>query len=57
MPSAVEEFIATKRVLVDRLERFVSTNQYQRLQTVIGDAGADLPKAWLHPARDQALRQ
>jgi hypothetical protein len=57
MRSAVEEFLATKRALLNRLERFVSTNQYQRLQTVIGGAGADLPEAWLLPARDQALRQ
>lgn len=47
MSTSSEEFIAIKRSLLDRLERFVSTPQYQRLHTVIGDAEANLPEAWL----------
>ena len=47
MYPAAEKFIATRRALLDRLELFLTTDSYRRLQAVVDASDADLPDAWL----------
>lgn len=47
MTSTAEEFIATKRALLDRLELFASTEAYRRLRSAVGDPDAKRSEAWL----------
>ncbi|WP_310327202.1 antitoxin Xre/MbcA/ParS toxin-binding domain-containing protein [Roseateles asaccharophilus] len=47
MNSTAEQFIATQRALLDRLQRFVPTEAYRRLRSAAGDVDAELSEAWL----------